>query len=66
MRENRSFIFFRETALADATGRSAPRRSAHAGRSLAVDRTLHTFHTPSSSKRRSSRSRATRAERSAG
>lgn len=47
MRENRSFIFFRETALADADGPiGAGGVSLTAYRSLAVDRTLHTFHTP--------------------
>lgn len=47
MRENRSFIFFRETGQDEADGPLGaagvpltPRRS------LAVDRTLHTFHTP--------------------
>ena len=48
MRENRSFIFFRETTL--GRERRAARRGrrvrSRALRSLAVDRTLHTFHTP--------------------
>jgi membrane-bound lytic murein transglycosylase A len=47
MRENRSFIFFRETPLADAEGPlGAAGTSLTTFRSLAVDRTLHTFHTP--------------------
>ena len=47
MRENRSFIFFRETELDDAAGPlGAAGISLTAHRSLAVDRTLHTFHTP--------------------
>ncbi len=47
MRENRSYIFFRETALAGGEG---PLGAAGVPltplRSLAVDRTLHTFHAP--------------------
>lgn len=47
MRENRSFIFFREVRLA---GHEGPLGAAGvpliSGRSLAVDRTLHTFHAP--------------------
>jgi membrane-bound lytic murein transglycosylase A len=47
MRTNRSFIFFRETDLAEAEG---PMGAASVPltpfRSLAVDRTLHTFHAP--------------------
>lgn len=47
MRENRSFIFFRETELDEDDG---PLGAAGVPltplRSLAVDRTLHTFHTP--------------------
>ncbi len=47
MRENRSYIFFRETALAEADGPlGAAGVPLTALRSLAVDRTLHTFHTP--------------------
>jgi membrane-bound lytic murein transglycosylase A len=47
MRENRSFIFFREAALADGEGPlGAAGLPLTAGRSLAVDRTLMTFHTP--------------------
>ena len=47
MRENRSFIFFRETELADTDGPlGAAGVSLTPGRSLAVDRTLHTFHAP--------------------
>ena len=47
MRENRSFIFFRETELAEDDGPiGAAGVPLTAGRSLAVDRTLHTFHTP--------------------
>ena len=47
MRENRSFIFFRETALAESDGPlGAAGVPLTALRSLAVDRTLHTFHTP--------------------
>jgi membrane-bound lytic murein transglycosylase A len=47
MRENRSYIFFRETAVAQDEG---PLGAAGVPltpfRSLAVDRTLHTFHAP--------------------
>jgi membrane-bound lytic murein transglycosylase A len=47
MRENRSFIFFRETEQADAAGPiGAAQVPLTPLRSLAVDRTLHTFHTP--------------------
>jgi membrane-bound lytic murein transglycosylase A len=47
MRENRSFIFFRVTSQDDAEGPlGAAGLPLVAGRSLAVDRTLHTFHTP--------------------
>jgi membrane-bound lytic murein transglycosylase A len=47
MRENRSFIFFRESALAEDEGPlGAAGVPLTAGRSLAVDRTLMTFHTP--------------------
>jgi membrane-bound lytic murein transglycosylase A len=47
MRENRSFIFFRETGQDSAAGPiGAAGVPLIAGRSLAVDRTLHTFHTP--------------------
>ncbi len=47
MRENRSFIFFRETALRDDEGpMGAAGVPLTAFRSLAVDRTRHTFHTP--------------------
>lgn len=47
MRENRSFIFFRETDQEAADGPiGAAGVPLIAGRSLAVDRTLHTFHTP--------------------
>lgn len=47
MRENRSFIFFRETKLDNADGPiGAAGVSLTPYRSLAVDRTLHTFHTP--------------------
>jgi membrane-bound lytic murein transglycosylase A len=47
MRVNRSFIFFRETELADDQGpMGAARVPLTPGRSLAVDRTLHTFHVP--------------------
>jgi len=46
--QNRSFIFFREAAVQDS--KSGPIAAAKvpltAGRSLAVDRTLHTFHAP--------------------
>lgn len=46
--ENRSFIFFREAAVQDpALGPiAAAKVPLTAGRSLAVDRTLHTFHAP--------------------
>jgi membrane-bound lytic murein transglycosylase A len=47
MRENRSYIFFRETVLSENEG---PLGAAEVPltklRSLAIDRTLHTFHTP--------------------
>jgi membrane-bound lytic murein transglycosylase A len=47
MRENRSYIFFRETEVADEDGPlGAAGIPLTAHRSLAVDRTLHTFHTP--------------------
>jgi membrane-bound lytic murein transglycosylase A len=47
MRENRSFIFFRETELAEDEGPlGAAGVPLTAGRSLAVDRFLLTFHTP--------------------
>ncbi len=47
MRENRSFIFFRETDADDLEGPvGAAGVALSAGRSLAVDRTLHTFHAP--------------------
>ncbi len=48
MQENRSFIFFREAPVADpALGPvAAAGVPLTAGRSLAVDRTLHTFHCP--------------------
>ena len=47
MRENRSFIFFRATGQSEAEGPiGAAGVPLIAGRSLAVDRTLHTFHTP--------------------
>jgi membrane-bound lytic murein transglycosylase A len=47
MRENRSFIFFRETELAEHEGPlGAAGVPLTAGRSLAVDRSLLTFHTP--------------------
>jgi membrane-bound lytic murein transglycosylase A len=47
MRENRSFIFFRETGQGDSEGPlGAAGVPLVSGRSLAVDRTLHTFHTP--------------------
>jgi membrane-bound lytic murein transglycosylase A len=47
MRENRSFIFFRRTDQAEEEGPfGAAGVSLTAGRSLAVDRTLVTFHTP--------------------
>ncbi|WP_018182212.1 murein transglycosylase A [Kaistia granuli] len=46
--QNRSFIFFREAAVQDpALGPiAAAKVPLTAGRSLAVDRTLHTFHAP--------------------
>jgi membrane-bound lytic murein transglycosylase A len=48
MARNRSYIFFRETPVADdASGPIAAAKVAlAAGRSLAVDRTLHAFHSP--------------------
>jgi peptidoglycan lytic transglycosylase A len=47
MRENRSYIFFRETALSESDGPLGAAGVPLAPlRSLAVDRTLHTFHTP--------------------
>jgi membrane-bound lytic murein transglycosylase A len=47
MRENRSFIFFRETSPADGEGPiGAAGVPLAAGRSLAVDRHTMTFHTP--------------------
>ncbi|HEX9904468.1 MAG TPA: MltA domain-containing protein [Propylenella sp.] len=47
MRENRSFIFFRETGQDEADGPiGAAGVPLSPGRSLAIDRTLHTFHTP--------------------
>lgn len=47
MRENRSFIFFRETLQSESEGPiGAAGVPLVAGRSLAVDRLLHTFHTP--------------------
>ena len=47
MRENRSFIFFRETQLAEDEGPlGAAGVPLTPGRSLAVDRTPMTFHTP--------------------
>ena len=47
MRENRSFIFFRETELQEDEGPlGAAGVPLIAGRSLAIDRTLHTFHAP--------------------
>jgi membrane-bound lytic murein transglycosylase A len=47
MRENRSFIFFREADLKDDDGPlGAAGVPLSAGRSLAVDRALHTFHIP--------------------
>ena len=47
MRENRSFIFFKETAQSEDQGPlGAAGVPLTAGRSLAVDRTLVTFHTP--------------------
>ncbi len=47
MRENRSFIFFRVTRQGELGGPiGAAGVPLVPGRSLAVDRTLHTFHTP--------------------
>jgi len=47
MRENRSYIFFRKTELGESDGPlGAAGVPLVALRSLAVDRTLHTFHTP--------------------
>jgi membrane-bound lytic murein transglycosylase A len=47
MAENRSFIFFREVDLPEHAGPlGAAGVPLTPGRSLAVDRTLHTFHTP--------------------
>lgn len=47
MRENRSYIFFRETEVSDREGPLGAAGVPLAPyRSLAVDRTLHTFHTP--------------------
>jgi membrane-bound lytic murein transglycosylase A len=47
MRENRSFIFFRATDLSEAEGPlGAAGVPLMPGRSLAVDRSLHTFHSP--------------------
>lgn len=47
MHENRSFIFFRATGQDETQGPiGAAGVSLDPGRSLAVDRTLHTFHTP--------------------
>jgi membrane-bound lytic murein transglycosylase A len=47
MQENRSYIFFRQTDQAQADGPiGAAGVPLTAGRSLAVDRTLHTFHAP--------------------
>ncbi len=47
MRANRSYIFFREAALAEVDGPlGAAGVPLTALRSLAVDRALHTFHTP--------------------
>jgi membrane-bound lytic murein transglycosylase A len=47
MRENRSYVFFRETNLPDRAGPlGAAGVSLTAYRSLAIDRTLHTFHAP--------------------
>jgi membrane-bound lytic murein transglycosylase A len=45
---NRSFIFFREVAVEDAEGGpvAAAKVQLTAGRSVAVDRLLHTFGTP--------------------
>jgi membrane-bound lytic murein transglycosylase A len=47
MGENRSFIFFRETSQPESEGPiGAAGVPLVAGRSLAIDCTLHTFHTP--------------------
>lgn len=47
MLENRSFIFFRETGIADDDGPlGAAGIPLTPGRSLATDRKLHTFHSP--------------------
>jgi membrane-bound lytic murein transglycosylase A len=47
MRENRSYIFFRATSQAEGEGPiGAAGVPLSPGRSLAVDRTFHTFHTP--------------------
>jgi membrane-bound lytic murein transglycosylase A len=47
MHENPSYIFFRETGLAEDQGPlGAAGVPLTSGRSLAVDRVLHTFHTP--------------------
>ena len=47
MRENRSFIFFRAVELASGDGpMGAAGVPLTPGRSLALDRTLHTFHAP--------------------
>jgi membrane-bound lytic murein transglycosylase A len=47
MAANRSFIFFREAAVGDALGPiAAAKVPLVAGRSLAVDRLQHAFHTP--------------------
>lgn len=48
MAANRSYIYFREAPVTDATHGpiAAAKVPLTAGRSLAVDRTLHTFHTP--------------------
>jgi membrane-bound lytic murein transglycosylase A len=48
MAKNRSFIFFREAPVADDTAGpiAAAKVPLTAGRSLAVDRLIHTFHAP--------------------
>jgi membrane-bound lytic murein transglycosylase A len=50
MAANRSYIFFREAPVPDAEAALGPIAAAKvpltAGRSLAVDRTLHSFHAP--------------------